>query len=208
MKRAGSKYPLVLYTRMMDRWWPLVMLLGLSLLGLAWWLYSDIYGRLSQPWRWTTLGGIGGLVILIALLMLAVRKAAYVQLFENHLRLVTPLLHLRISYRRLKGTTTTGIGILFPPKSLSGTGRDILRPLLGRTAVVLEMTSLPLSRSALNLFLSPFFFKDRTPHLVILVDNWMGFATELESLRMGGKAPVTTARRPTATSILAKLPPK
>jgi hypothetical protein len=207
MKRAGSKYPLVLYTRMMDRWWPLVMLLGLSLLGLAWWLYSDIYGRLSQPWRWTTLGGIGGLVILVALLMLAVRKAAYVQLFQDHLRLVTPLLHLRISYRRLKGTTTTGMGILFPPRSLSGTGRDVLRPLLGRTAVVLEMTSLPLSRSALNLFLSPFFFKDRTPHLVILVDNWMGFATGLESLRIGGKAPVT-ARRPTATSILAKLPPR
>jgi len=207
MKRAGRRYPLVLYTRMMDRWWPLLMLLGLSLLGLAWWLYSDVYGRLTQPWRWTTLGIVGSLVILASLLMLALRKAAYVQPFDNHFRLVTPMLHLKISYRRVKGTTTTGMGILFPPKGLSGTRRDIIRPLLGRTAVVIEMTSLPLSRSALSLFLSPFFFKDRTPHLVVLVDNWMGFATELESLRIGG-GPPATAGRPTATSILAKLPPR
>jgi hypothetical protein len=207
MRRAGRRYALVLYTRMMDRWWPLLMLLGLELLGLAWWLYNDVYGRLTQPWRWMTLGGVGSLVILAALLMLAVRKAAYVQPFDTHLRLVTPLLHLNISYRRLTGTTTTGMGILFPPKGLSGTRRDVIRPLLGRTAVVVDMTALPLSRLALSLFLSPFFFKDRTPHLVILVDNWMGFATELESLRIGGGTPAT-ARRPTATSILAKLPPR
>jgi hypothetical protein len=207
MKRAGRRYSLVLYTQMMDRWWPLVLLLGLALLGLAWWLYGDLYERLAQPGRWMTLGGVGGIVTLAALLMAAIRKAAYIQPFDDHLRLVTPFLQLRISYRRLTGTTTTAMGILFPPKSLSGTRRAIVRPLLGRTAVVLEMTSLPLSRSVLSLFLSPFFFKDRTPHLVILVDNWMGFATELESLRIGGGVPAT-ARRPTASSILAKLPPR
>jgi hypothetical protein len=207
MKRAGRRYSLVLYTQMMDRWWPLLLLLGLTLLGLAWWLRGNIDGRLPQSWRWTTLGGVGGVVILGALVMLGVRKAAYVQPFDNHLRLVTPLLHLKISYRRIKGTTTTGMGILFPPKSLSGTRRAIIRPLMGHTAVVVEMSSLPLPRSVLSLFLSPFFFKDRTPHLVILVDNWMGFATELESLRIGGVAPVT-ARKQTATSLLANLPPR
>jgi hypothetical protein len=207
MKRTGRRYSLVLYTQMMDRWWPLLLLLGLALLGVAWWLSSDIYGRLIQSRNWMTLGGVGGIVSVAALVMLAVRKAAYVQPFDNHLRLVTPLLHLNISYRRIKGTTTTGMGILFPPKSLSGTRRAILRSLMGYTAVVVEMSSLPLSRDVLSLFLSPFFFKDRTPHLVILVDNWMGFATELESLRVGGGAPVS-ARRPTATSILAKLPPR
>jgi hypothetical protein len=207
MKRAGRRYPLVLYTQMMDRWWPLVLLLGLAVLGIAWWLYSDIYGRLSQPWRWMTFGAVGGILLLVALLMVAARKSAYVRPLADHLQLVTPFLHLKISYRRIRATKTTGMGVLFPPKSLSGTRRSIVRPLLGRTAVVIEMTSLPLSRSVLSLFLSPFFFKDRTPHLVILVDNWMGFATELESLRIGGGAPVT-ARRPTATSILAKLPPR
>ena len=206
MKRAGRRYPLVLYTQMMDRWWPLLLLTGLALLGLAWWL-RGIDGRLAQPWRSTTMGGISGIVILAALVMLGVRKAAYVQPFDNHLRLVTPLLHLKISYRRIRGTTTTGMGILFPPRSLTGTRRAIIRSLMGHTAVVVEMSSLPLSRSVLRLFLSPFFFKDRTPHLVILVDNWMGFATELESLRIGGVAPIT-ARKQTATSLLANLPPR
>ena len=69
------------------------------------------------------------------------------------------------------------------------------------------MSALPLSAPTLRLFLSPFFFKDQTPHLVILVDDWMGFSTELESRRMGGKAPAPPPRR-VPVSILGQLPRK
>jgi hypothetical protein len=207
MKRAGRRYPLLMYTRMLDRWWPALFFLGLALLALAWPFYRDLYVRLTQPWRWTTFTGLGGIVILVSLLMLALRKSAYVQPFGSYLRLVTPFLRLNISYRRIRSTTTTAMAMLFPLDSLRGMRRDIVRPLLSRTAVVVDMNALPMSVRTLRLFLSPFFFKDRTPHLVILVDDWMGFSTELESRRMAGAEPVLPPRR-APSSLLGQLPRK
>jgi hypothetical protein len=194
-----------MYTRMLDRWWPALFFMGLGLLALAWPFYRDLYVRLTQPWRWTTLAGLGALVILVSLLMLALRKSAYVQPLAGYFRLVTPLLRLNISYRRIRSTTTTAVAMLFPPERLRGMQRDIIRPLLSQTAVVVDMSALPLPAGTLRLFLSPFFFKDRTPHLVILVDDWMGFSTELESRRMGGEVPAPPPRR-VPVSILGQLP--
>lgn len=181
--RRGKRYPLLLYTRMLDRWWPALFLIGLGTTSLAWPFYSDLYTRLTEPWRWMTMAGVGGLVTAASLLMLLMRRSAYVQPFQDHLQLVTPFLRMRISYRRFKHTTTTVMSRLFHPRSLRGLQRDILEPLFGATAVVIELNALPLPRSVLRLFLSPFFFKDSTPHIVVLVRDWMQFSTELESMR-------------------------
>lgn len=182
-RRRGRRYPLLLYTRMLDRWWPALFLIGLGTASLAWPFYSDLYTRLTEPWRWMTMAGTGGLVAAASLLMLLMRSSAFVQPFQDHLLLVTPFLRMRISYRRFKQTTTTVMGTLFPPRRLRGLRRDILEPLFGETAVVIDLNALPLPRSVLRLFLSPFFFKDETPHIVILVRDWMRFSTELESMR-------------------------
>jgi hypothetical protein len=182
-RRRGKRYPLLLYTRMLDRWWPALFLIGLGTMSLAWPFYSDLYTRLTAPWRWRIMLGAGGLVTAASLLMLLLRSSAYVQPLHDHLLLVTPFLRMRISYRRFKRTTTTVMAALFPPRSLRGLQRDILEPLFGGTAVVIDLNALPLPRSVLRLFLSPFFFKDTTPHIVILVREWMRFSTELESMR-------------------------
>jgi hypothetical protein len=207
VKRLGKRYPLVLYTRMMDRWWPALFCIGSALGATAWPFYSDMYTRLTQPWRWITLATTGGVVILSSMVLLALRKSAYVQPFGEYLRLVTPFLRLNISYRRIQKTTSAGMATLFPPKTLRGAKREIAQPLLNRTAVVIDFSALPVPASTLRMFLSPFFFKDSSPHLVILVDNWMGFSTELESLRTGGDAAPPATER-VAPSILARLPRK
>jgi len=208
VRRAGKRYPLLLYTRMLDRWWPALFFIGLGTLALAWPFYNDLYVRLTQPWRWMTLAGLGALVVLISLLMAVLRKSAYVQPFSDHVRLVTPFLRMNISHRRLLQTTTTAMSSLFPSRRVRGLNRDILEPLYAGTAVVLDFSALPMSMGSLRLFLSPFFFKDRTPHLVILVRDWLGFSTELNSLRAGiPEAPRdTTPRRD--SSILSRLPDK
>ncbi len=206
MAKAGRRYPLLIYTRMMDRWWPAVFCIGLALIALAWPFYSDLYTRLTEPWRWMTAAGLGAAVIFASLIMLAVRKSAYVQPFSDHLRLATPFLRLSISYRRIRRTTTATMYSLFPPRTLSGTKRDILEPLANLTAVVIELNSYPVSAATLKFFLSPFFFKDKTPHFVILVQNWMGFSTELESMRVSGNEPARP--QPDNYSILSRLPKK
>lgn len=206
MAKAGTRYPLVIYMRMIDRWWPAIFWLGIAVTALAWPFYSDLYARLAEPWRWMTLAVLGAGVIVISFIMLALRKSAYAQLFGDHLLLATPIFRLNISYRRILRTTTVSMAAIFPPKSLRGMKREIIEPIASMTAMVVELNALPFSPAVLRFFLSPFFFKDKTPHLVILVQNWMGFSTELESMRASGNRPLQ--RRPANQSILSKLPKK
>ena len=205
MAKAGKRYPLLLYTRMIDRWWPPIFWTGAGMLALAWWRYQDVFLRLTEPWQWMTLAGAGTLAILASLLMLALRKSAYVRAYSDHFLLATPFLRMNVSYRRIRRTTTASMGALFPTARMSFLKRETIAPLLRRTAVIVDLNALPMPRSALRLFLSPFFFKDQTPHLVILVADWMAFSTQLESRRVAGNAPPATDRK-SRPSLLSQLP--
>jgi hypothetical protein len=205
MAKAGKRHSLLLYTRMMDRWWPPIFLIGAGMLALAWWRYQDLYVRLTAPLQWMVLGGVGALAILASLLMLVLRKSAYVRAYGDHFVLATPLLRMNISYRRIRRTATASMAVLFPPGRMPLLQRETIEPLLNRTAVVVELNALPMPRSALRLFLSPFFFKDQTPHIVILVNDWMRFSTELESMRVAGNGPATPERK-SQPSLFSQLP--
>jgi hypothetical protein len=203
MPVTGRRYPLVMYTHMINRWWPAVLALGISLMGLAW----AIRWRGFEEWRWLTMGSVGILVTLNALFMFGFRKFAYIQLFDDHLRLVTPFLRINISYKRVRRTTSTRMVALFPPKSLTSWRHQIIEPVADMTATVIELNGYPISQTVLRFFLSPFFFKDKTPHFVILVPDWMRFSADLETLRAGGGAPAAQ-QKPRNQSILSRLPHK
>ncbi len=205
MAKKGKKYPLVIYTTMMNRWWPAVFTLGIAVLGFAYGLRWNG----EETWRWQLLAGAGAIVTFAGLVMLAIRKFAYIQLFPGYFRLVTPFLRLNVSYKRIRRTASTTFGSIFPPSSVSKWRGEIVAPLAKMTSIVIELTGYPMSRTVLLFFLSPFFFKDKTPHLVILVDNWMQFSSELESARTGGSAITESQiRRKESSSILSKLPKK
>jgi len=98
------------------------------------------------------------------------------------------------------------MGALFPPESVSSWRREIIQPLAKMTVLVIELTGSPMSQSSLRLFLSPLFFKDKTPHFVILVDDWMKLSNELESMRSGTGPSAPQKKRD--SSILSRLPNK
>ena len=75
---------------------------------------------------------------------------------------------------------------------------------VAKTALVIELTAYPMPRNVLRLFLSRFFFKDATPHLVILVEDWLKFSSELDSMRTGTDP--EPARKKPKDSILSRLP--
>jgi hypothetical protein len=202
MANGGRRYPLVVYTHMINRWWPAIFTLGLALLALSWALHSWGF----EDWRWLTFTSIGGLCIFLGILLLLMRKSAYVQPFSDHLRLVTPFLRLNISYKRFKRATSANMGALFPKQSVSSWRAEIIQPLAKMTTLVIELTGFPMSQSTLRLFLSPLFFKDNTPHFVILVDDWMKFSNELESMRSGSVQSAPQKKRD--NSILSRLPNK
>ncbi|NJN80603.1 MAG: hypothetical protein HC797_09125 [Anaerolineales bacterium] len=98
MAKAGRRYPLVIYTHMMNRWSPAIFTLGLALLGLAW----GLYGWGFEQWRWLTLSSIGAFFVFTSLLLFLIRNSAYVQPFKDYLKLATPFLRLKISYKRIR----------------------------------------------------------------------------------------------------------
>lgn len=196
MPRGGRKYPLILYRHLLGRWWLPIFGIGLVLLlyiGLVWgaqWYFID---PAENPFiTLPTLHGIVFLVLGIAaigfsLFLLTISNFAYLQLFGDHFRIVTPFLRLKISYKRIHRVTSSEFSALFPPSKLSATQREMLGPMLGRTANVVHLKKSPLARFWLRLFLSPFFFYDKTPHFVFLVNDWMRLSIELDSARVSGR---------------------
>src|SRR6185503_8638015 len=207
MARGGHKYPLIVYQHMLNRWWPALIAMGLGMFALAYSEYIDPMARFL-PWRWQLFAGIGGLAVLIGVFFLILRHLAYVQPFPEYLKLVTPFMRINISYKRIKKTTTTEMRYLFPFKSLSGWMQDIFEPLAGKTAMIVELNGYPVSPVMLRFFLSRFFFKDKTPHVVILVKDWMRFSSELESMRSGIDIIPSAPQKRQKRSILSQLPKK
>ena len=206
MARAGHKYPLIVYRHMLNRWWPALIAIGLGMFALA---YSEYIDPLAQflSWRWQLFAAIGGLSIFLGIFFWVIRYFAYVQPYPTYLKLVTPFIRINISYKRIQRTTATEMRQLFSLKNMSGWVRDIFSPLANNTAVVIELNGYPISPVLLRLFLSRFFFKDKTPHFVILVKDWMRFSSELESMRSGIDLNPPPQRR-SRDSLLSRLPHK
>lgn len=205
MAKAGHRYHLVIYSHMLNRWWPATFALSLTLFGVAWGVSFTPEGK-AEPFLVTATIGIGVFVLAFTLFLFVVRKAAYVRAYPTYLRLVTPFLRINISYKRFRGTTTSEMRVLFPPTSLSGWRREIIAPLSSMTAIVINLSAYPVPRILLRWFLSPFFFKDKTPHIVILVKDWLRFSSELDSMRLSHKQ--VQVARPRDRSILSRLPHK
>ena len=206
MARAGHKYPLIVYRRMLNRWWPPMIAIGLGMFALAYSEYIEPLGRFL-PWRWQLFAGIGGLAIMVGIFFWVIPFFAYVQPFPNYLKLVTPFMRINISYKRIRKTTATEMRYLFAYKSMSGWVREIFSPLGNKTALVIDLSGYPISPVLLRLFLHRFFFKDKTPHFVILVQDWMRFSSELESMR-SGIDPNPPGQKRSKNSILSRLPQK
>jgi len=189
MPRTGRRHRLILYTYMLNRWWKFSLGIGVILLVLAG-AMRLLSLRLPQYQYLTesdqtlgALGGAGGYAVLLSVFLFSIAKSAYVQPFATHLRLSTPFLRMNISYRRIHQASSVEMKHLFPISSYMGWRWRLVRPLAAQTAIVLEMRGWPLPHWVLNLFLSPFFFPDKTSRLALLVPKWMDFSMELEGFR-------------------------
>jgi hypothetical protein len=197
MPKGGKRYPLSVYRYMLDRWWRATLTIGVVILLNAGALAALPLAAPQLPFMWvddltlTLLAGLGGAVVVFSLFLIAIRKSGYVQLFQDHLRVVTFFFRFNIAYKRIRATTTAELGSFKPARSVSSWQRGIIAPLARLTAIRLDFSANPMPRWQMALFLSPLFFADKTPHILLLVNDWMGLSTEIESRRAG----IRSARR-------------
>jgi hypothetical protein len=193
-RKTGARYPLLLYRRVMSRLWVATFVLGL-LLALVWgwgWFYTTPL-LLSGDNNWLAVAAL--VLLAFSLFAFLARNMAYVQPRRDHLRLVTPFLRTNISYRRMNNSKPVTFQQLFPPKEASWAQRRLLEPFYGKTAVVVDLSSYPLSPWLMRLFLAPQMFSPRSTGLVFLVPDWMAFSTELDSMK-GSWVKPADRRRP------------
>ena len=183
MPRKPKRYPLPVYERMLKRWvsatfWLAVFVTGF---GAAAWFYAPQFSDFNIY----LLLGAGAFAFLVTLILFLIRKAAYLQLYPEYLRIVTPFMRVKVNYKSIKRTNTAEMGNLFSMKKVRGMRREIVAPFIKHTAIVLNLSASPMASWILHSFLSYFFFipKDKTPHFILLVDNWLDFSTDLESSR-------------------------
>ncbi len=179
--KVGKRHPLLIYRRTMDRALAAAVLLGI-LIVVAWgWIYFGEPQRMTTISIWLIAGGIVALIF--GVFAFLARWMAYVQARSDHLRVVTPFLNLKVSYRRVRSVHPADFNQLVPPNQASWSQRNYLEPFFGMTVVVVELSAYPLKRGFLRLFLPKQMFSKGTPGLVFLVPDWMALSTELDSLQ-------------------------
>ncbi len=179
-KKSGSRHPLLLYRRTMDRVWKATFFLGLllaatvlwSLLGTTWIL--DIS---SDVW----LGTCAVLCLAFSAFAFITRFMAYIQVFGSHVIVQTPFLHLNISYRRVHSAHPSLMQQIFPDEESNWAQRNYLAPFYGKTALVLELNSFPMKKWLLKLFLPAQMFYPQSKGMVFMVPDWMKLSTEFDS---------------------------
>ncbi|MCC7130004.1 MAG: hypothetical protein IT297_06340 [Anaerolineae bacterium] len=179
--RKGTRHPLLMYRRMMDRVWKYTLVLGLVLaVATRWHLLRerDIFGWSSNIWIFAA----AALSLIVCIFAFVTRYMAYVQVREDALRLYTPFLRLKISYRRIRSVHPVLLQQLFPPEKSTWAQRSFIEPFYGLTALVVELRGYPMDPNLLRLFLPKQMFSPRSPGFVIMVKDWMKFSTEFDSL--------------------------
>ena len=193
-KKPGRKHILLLYRRMMDRLWGTTLVLGVLMLAL--WYWSDFFFP-SLPYVLVMVLLIGAVFVLaFTLFAILARKMAYVQAYPDHLRIATPFLRLKASYRRLRSVHPTDFFRLFPPSKARWAEHRFLEPFYDKTALVLEFTQYPLDPRILRLFLPPQMFSPQTVALVFVVKDWMGLSTEIDSAVGEFRQAQSTSQKP------------
>lgn len=193
MGNKDERHQLILYQYILDRWWRIIFYISLVLfmisggLGGLPILFPHIPFMWASDWKLWVLAGAGGCAFIFCFFLVAVRKKAYVQTFDDYLHIKTPFFRMNISFTRFRKTYTSEIQQIFPPNRVNRWQREFLFPLNKYTAVVLDLSGLPFSRGTLKFFLSPLFFPDKASTLVLLVPDWIRLSTELESRRSSFK---------------------
>ena len=177
---AGDRFPLLLYPQAIRTPRRSATLLAILLLGL--W-YPVSMGMISWPQspadRWLLAGGLVSLAF--ALFATFSPRFAYVQPMRDHLRLSTPIARVVVSYRRIESTRPVDVTRAFPRALLRGGERRLLAPFAGKTALGVDLYSLPVRPFLLRLFFHRLMLSPDKTGFIFIVPDWIDLSRQLSS---------------------------
>ena len=184
-KKSGRRFPLLAYKRAMDRLWHITLPFSLIMVGAIMisgnlWPIIGYIPPIPSPYDGILM--VGGVVTLaFTIFALIARQMAYVQARQDHFRLVTPFLSLKVSYRRIRSIRPTQFAKIFPPEELGRFQRKNYAHFYGMTALVIELTGYPTSPSTIRVIMGSAFLLPKSTGLVLLVPDWMALSMEIDS---------------------------
>jgi hypothetical protein len=179
--KPGKRHRLLFYWRTMDRVWQMTLLLGV-LFGCAGGFgltkVAYIFGIHSDYW----LVGVAALALAISAWAFISRFFAYVRVYPGYIYIRVPLMGLKIGFQRVRGIKPTLMQQVHPPEKQSWAQRTYLAPFYGKSVLLMELNSFPVSPTLLRLILPRAMFAPETTGLLLLVPDWMLLSTEMDSL--------------------------
>jgi len=179
-RRRGNRFRLLIYERMWQRWaWPCILTVPAS---VALWWFAPRIPIIYAPFRILAL--VPALVSLVILVYAYLaRRLTWVQCRPNHLRIQTPFYPLVVSYGRIKGVRPNTFHQVFSPSREKPARQRWLRPYWGQTALVVELSKYPFSKTWLRLWFSPYLLAPDVTGFVFLVEDWMALSRQLSQFQ-------------------------
>jgi hypothetical protein len=175
---AGDRFPLLLYQEAIRAPRRAATLLSVLLLGL-WYPVSLRWLAWPQPPadRWLLAGGLVSLAF--ALFAILSPRFAYVQPMRDHLRLSTPIARVVVSYRRIEATRPVDVAKAFPRALLHHGERRLLLPFAGKTALGVDLYSLPIRPFLMRLFFHRLMLSPDKTGFIFIVPDWIELSRQL-----------------------------
>jgi hypothetical protein len=133
------------------------------------------------------LAGVGGVLMLVGIAFLLfsrlARRKAYVYCRPDILEIKLPFYRLLISYRRINTVQSVQVLQLFSREKLKGMSKPLMSPLMGLTAVEVQVKSWPVSKKRLRRMMSPYLFSPRVEGWVFVVPNYSILLRQIEEHR-------------------------
>jgi hypothetical protein len=117
----------------------------------------------------------------IGLFAFFARFFGFVQAHGSYFVIATPFIRMKTSYKRVIQVRSAEFSRLYPPTELSWAQRTYLEPFFGKTVVVVNLKSYPLSQGILRLFFPKQMFPPSSKGFILVVPKWMELSLELDS---------------------------
>jgi len=199
---TGKKHPLLVYRIRYRQHRAFHFILAIALFTL----YAVVRGQPAETWNqapWVPsldwllpLAGVG--VLGYAIFRLLAASIPYVQCSERNIKIQAPLYQVVFSYKRVREAHPNTLFHMFENAKLSRSARNFVLSdqYGGRTAIVIEMNSWPMSMRLMRFWLGNLVFAPDNRALVLWVEDWMGLNGELSDYKDRWRERTRQARSP------------